>query len=663
MKKSTQRKICQASQPAVGVHSNNGSPVHHFRNEEGFRHFFNHLADPMLLLDETTHRFADANQAALRLLEVSSLEQLQLLEPGDVSPEYQPDGRSSAERAKEIFAQMRDMNTRRFDWVHRSFSGKEFPVEVLLTPLEIGGRQMIAVLWRDISSRLEYRAAAEIRLAALEAAANAIVITDAQGVIIWTNEAFTRLTGYLPEDAHGLTPRMLKSGAQDARLYADMWGTISQGKVWSGELVNRRKDGTLYHEEMTITPLRIRPEGPISHYIAVKNDTTERRRLQQQYLRAQRSETLGTLAGGIAHDLNNILLPVTLAADMLKLRHADPEDQRMLDTISTCARRGADMVRQIVGYARGVEGRRVEVQVRHLMREVEKMIRETFPRGISIDVRIPSRLRVIEADHTQIQQVLMNLCINARDAMPSGGRLGLSARDVEVDPALSAQYPGARTGPYLLLEVEDNGEGIRPEIVERIFDPFFTTKEVGKGTGLGLSTVQSIVRSHQGFVTVDSAPGRGTRFSVYLPALREQHEETRDKPEPVMNRGHGELILLVDDETAVCDIVRSILEEHGYRCLVAHDGAEALALYASHRFEIAAVITDLMMPVMDGSQMIQVLRRMNPVVRVICTSGKAGDRHTGPDQAAGGRFLAKPFDAASLLRELRELLRDAPAQA
>jgi len=626
-----------------------------------FRQLFTHLPNPMLIQDMQSKRFTDANEAALRMLEMPDMSSLVQRQPEEISPDYQPDGSRSRDKVAGIIELALERGWNRFEWTHRTLTGKDFPVEVVLVPLKIDGRLFLAAIWHDIAQGVQHRMEALVRLAALDAAANAVVITDTHGRILWTNEAFTRITGYSREEAQGQNPRLLKSGRQDAVFYKNLWETVRAGRVWQGEIFNRKKDGSLYEEEMTITPVAAQPGGPVTHYISVKTEITEKKRLQDQLLRSQRSESLGTLAGGIAHDLNNILLPITLATDVLKAKQTESDALSLLDTISTCTKRAADMVRQVLSYARGVEGRRVEVQLRHLVREMEKIIKETFPRNISIAVHLPARFPLVEGDPTQIQQVLMNLCINARDAMPTGGTITLAVRSLFVDESLAVQHNKGRSGDFVLIEVEDSGEGIKPDIMDRLFEPFFTTKELGKGTGLGLSTVQSIVHSHHGFLAVSSRLHHGSRFQVYLPSLAFTAQEQMPVEENAPPRGQGELVMVVDDEKEFCHIARQILESHGYRCLVAHDGAEAVSLYASHRFEIKLVLTDVMMPLMDGSQMIQVIKRINPEVRIISSSGHAPEERLVAVASACSHFLPKPYESGKLLRKIREVLDDADA--
>ena len=336
------------------------------------------------------------------------------------------------------------------------------------------------------------------------------------------------------------------------------------------------------------------------------------------------------------------------------------EEERLaiLGTIESSARRGADMVGQVLSFARGVSGRQIEIQARHLVRDIVKIVNETFSKDIRVETSLPHDLWTLVGDPTQLHQVLLNLCINARDAMPRGGTLSLSAENKLLDAHYAGLEANARPGPHVMLQIEDSGTGIPPEILDKIFDPFFTTKEPGKGTGLGLSTSLAIVKSHGGFIRVYSEPGRGTRFRIYLPATdRQSAAEAVAAPE--LPRGHGELVLVVDDEASVRQITRQTLEAFGYRVLLASDGAEAVAIYAAERERVAVVLTDMMMPVMDGPATIQVLLRMNPKVRIIAASGLNANGRVAKAANAGARhFLPKPYTAEALLTALRNVLRE-----
>lgn len=399
--------------------------------------------------------------------------------------------------------------------------------------------------------------------------------------------------------------------------------------------------------------------GKIIRLQGAFQDVTERKRLEEQFLRAQRMESIGTLAGGIAHDLNNVLAPILMSIQLLKMDELDPERLNLLTTLETNAMRGADMVRQVLSFARGVEGRRYEVQIKHLLREIKKIADETFPRNIQARLNLPPKLRTVSGDPTQLHQVLLNLCINARDAMPNGGTLTLSVENVQLDAHYAGLSPDAREGRYIVIHVEDTGTGMAPEIVGKIFDPFFTTKQVGKGTGLGLSTSLAIIKSHGGFIRVYSELAKGSKFSVFLPTHEKSASDTEHLVRPDLPRGNSELVLVVDDEASVREITRRTLETFGYRVILAADGAEAVAAYANRRDEIAVVLTDMMMPVMGGQATIQVLKKMNPTVRIIAASGL--NVNGQPDMAEQDdikHILPKPFSAEVLLKALHQVLHE-----
>jgi PAS domain S-box-containing protein len=404
---------------------------------------------------------------------------------------------------------------------------------------------------------------------------------------------------------------------------------------------------------------RYRPDGSIDAIQGAMQDITEQKTLELQFLRSQRLESVGILAGGIAHDLNNVLAPILMSIDLLRMDETDPERLAILAGVESSAQRGADMVRQVLTFARGAEGRRISVQVRHIVREVEKIVRDTFPKNIMLRTDVPGELWPVTGDPTQLHQVMVNLAVNARDAMPCGGTLSVALREVMVTEQEAALESRAKPGAYVVLEVADTGTGIPAQVMERIFDPFFTTKETGKGTGLGLSTSASIVKSHDGFMAVESTVGKGSTFRVFLPADTEAITGPRDAIAPTAKRGLGELILVVDDEPAVRVITKRALERLGYRVLTAGDGAEAISQFAAHRDEVALVITDMMMPVMDGSTLIEMLVRMEHSVRIVAVSGVVSalrevEEQAGRDNVRG--FLQKPYSTDILLASIREAL-------
>jgi PAS domain S-box-containing protein len=490
----------------------------------------------------------------------------------------------------------------------------------------------------------------------LDKAQDAIVVRDLSHRITYWNKSAERLYGWTAAEVLGTVARDLQS---DTTVFDEAMRKVLDHGDWVGELVQVRRDGRGIIVESRWTLVKDEA-GRAAAVLVINTDITERTKLEHQFLRAQRLESIGTLAGGIAHDLNNVLTPIMVSIGMLSDGEDDQTRLDILATLETSARRGADMVQQVLSFARGVEGRRVRVQVADVLRDVERIVNDTFLKNIDARTCIPEDLWTVSGDPIQLHQVLLNLCVNARDAMPDGGSLTLSAENVTLDEAFAGANIDAKPGPHVMLRVQDSGTGIPHDIVDRIFEPFFTTKDVSKGTGLGLSTSLAIVKSHGGFIRVDSAPGKGATFSVYLPAQAALPPDLARPAAVELPRGHGELILVVDDEAPVRLVTRRMLETFGYRVALASDGAEAVALYAKQKDEIAAVITDMMMPVMDGLATIRALRSMRPDVRIIAASGLHGrgsDPDMGPN-ASVRHFLPKPYTAETLLTALRRVLSE-----
>jgi PAS domain S-box-containing protein len=473
---------------------------------------------------------------------------------------------------------------------------------------------------------------------------------------VWWNAAVSELFGYERSavgDSFEWWSERLHPEDQ-ARVLAEFQAVLAgPGQYWSGEYRLRRADGS-YATVIDRAFVLRDGAGVAQRALGSLIDVSEKRRLQEQFLRTQRMESIGTLAGGIAHDLNNMLSPILMAAQMLKTRLADERGLRLVQAIETTAQRGADVVQQILAFARGAEMEQVPLQPKHVMRELERMIRQTFPRSLEIRVELQPELWSVLANATQLHQVLLNLCVNARDAMPDGGVLTLSAENALLDAAFAAMHEGARPGPHVVLSVSDTGTGIPEALRGRIFEPFFTTKDAAKGTGLGLPTCATIAKSHGGFISVSSEVRKGTSFKLYLPALAGDVPRTAAEERSDVVSGSGETVLVVDDEAVLREITRETLETNGYKVVTAADGAEAVAAYAKARGQIQAVITDMAMPIMDGAATIHALRRIDPAVRILATSGMAqGGQETADAPQA---FLQKPFTAESLLRALRELL-------
>ena len=490
-----------------------------------------------------------------------------------------------------------------------------------------------------------------------DAANDAIFVHDIEtGEIIDANQKMREMYGYSVDEV-----RRLKIGdlsvneppyTQEEALRYIKKATEGEPQLFQWRAKDRA--GRLFWVEVSLKSALIRGKDRL---LAVVRDITERKRLEAQFLRAQRIESLGTLAGGIAHDINNVLSPILMVIRILQMKFPDQDSQDLLKILQTNAERGGNMVKQILIFARGVEGDRMFLEPEPLIKEIAKVVAETLPKSIEVRSVIPESLWPVNADPTQLHQVLMNLFINARDAMPHGGTISIEANNKCVDENYALMNLDAKPGRYVCIAVVDSGTGIPDEIIDRIFEPFFTTKEQGKGTGLGLSTVLMLVKSHGGFIDVYSETGKGTEFSIYLPAAESTATRQADELISYMPTGHDELILVVDDEQAIREITKRTLEAYGYRVLTAEDGAEAVALFAQNKDDIRAVLMDMMMPYMDGQSSIRAIQRLNPETKIIVSSGLKADRKAIEHTSGGVKvFLAKPYTADKLLKTLAEIL-------
>ncbi|MCU1389186.1 MAG: hybrid sensor histidine kinase/response regulator [Ilumatobacteraceae bacterium] len=524
------------------------------------------------------------------------------------------------------------------------------PLRVLGTCQDVTERRQAEEALRE--SETLYRNTAAQLTTVLANSLDVICSFDSDDRMVLMNVASERAFGYSPGALLGTSylDAVVPEDRERTRLL--FLAAKAGAPVRSFENRCYRRDGTIVHLQWNV---QWSEEEQIM--FCVGRDITDAKQLEVQFLRAQRMESIGTMAGGIAHDLNNVLSPIILSIDLLKLGEADERKMDILTIVEASAQRGADMVKQLLSVAREVDLDHVEVRVGDLLCEVKKIADETFSKTIDVRLDVDGDLWVVEGDPTQLHQVLLNLCVNARDAMPNGGTLKLSAHNVALNDRDAQAFIDAVAGPYVVVTVEDNGTGMTANVLDRAFEPFFTTKGVGKGTGLGLSASQAIVRRHGGYVRASSELGVGTSFAVYLPADPELASRPPDEARDDLLRGGGELILVVDDDEAVSQITRQILETFGYRTLSAVDGLEAVALHAAHGDEIAVVITDMMMPNMDGLTLIAALMRSDPDVKIIAASGLnaneivAAARHLGV-----ALFIAKPFTAELLLNSLHSVL-------
>lgn len=474
---------------------------------------------------------------------------------------------------------------------------------------------------------------------------------------LYWNKAAESLFGYASEEVLGrnMLDFLFSSQARKQIGQCDLAKFARTGEPPSTqELCLKRKDGTLVTVISSLAAVETADGGV--EFFAFDIDITERKRLEAQILRNQRMESIGTLASGVAHDLNNILAPIILSIDMLRNETDASVRQGLIDTIETCAQRGAHVVNQVITFARGAKGEKATIQPRHLILEMEKIVRETFPGGITVASHLPGDLWPVKANATQIHQVLLNLSINARDAMPKGGTLTFAARNETVGSGDAALIADARPGCYAVIEISDTGAGIAPEIIGKIFDPFFTTKDVGKGTGLGLSTVLGIIRGHDGFIAVTSEKGRGSTFRIFLPADLKTAASPVERPAE-RRRGAGETILLVDDDLPVCRIVGSVLRTHGYKVIQVTDALEALSIFKERQGEIDLLLTDMSMPGMDGAELIREIQAIAPKLKIIVSSGHASEESREKLGRVGVQtILSKPYDTEKLLADIARVL-------
>jgi PAS domain S-box-containing protein len=512
------------------------------------------------------------------------------------------------------------------------------------------------VVSRDVTKRKRAEEQIREQAALLDKAQDAICVTDMSQRILYWNKSAEVLYGWPAADALGKNANELLFKDDATRPMEALKSLISR-REWKGELrqVTRNGKDIIVESRWTLVP---DSQGKPKSILVVNTDITEKKRLETQFFRSQRLENIGMLASGIAHDLNNVLAPIMMGVPMLRESLADDASLNILETLERSAKRGADLVSQILSFARGAEGETRQIQLKHLIVDIERLVRETFPKSIHFKKDMPADLWVLQGNATQLHQVLLNLCVNARDAMPAGGTLSVVAQNQRLTREELRGRPDSKPGPYVVITVADTGTGIAPEVLDRIFEPFFTTKEPGKGTGLGLATVQGIVKNHHGFIEVQSEIGKGTQFRIHLPAQERKTSPGADETQPALPPGNGELVLVVDDEAAIRQIARATLESYGYRVITANDGAEAVALYEQKQAEIKAVVLDSMMPLMDGAATARALRDIAPNVRIVGVSGGArGDQAPG-DPNIIRVFLTKPYTASQLLVALRTVLTE-----
>jgi len=492
---------------------------------------------------------------------------------------------------------------------------------------------------------------------AVEQAAEAILMTDPEGTISYVNPAFERVTGYTRAEVIGLNPRILKSGKHDQPFYETLWSTLRRGDVWSGRVVNRRKDGTLYEAEAVISPVRDLA-ARIVNYVAVQRDVTRESQLEEQVRQSQKIEAVGRLAGGVAHDFNNLLTIIGGYCDLLldRLGAEDPS-RGHIGEIKKAADRATSLTRQLLAFSRRQVLAPQVLDLNTVVANIHKMLRRLIGEDVDLILAPAQGLGRVKVDPGQIEQVLLNLAVNARDAMPHGGKIVIETGNVELDDSYAGGHFTLNAGSYVMLAVSDTGCGMDAETQSHIFEPFFTTKEQGKGTGLGLAMVYGIVKQSEGYIWVYSEPGRGTTFKIYLPRVDESPAPSKLVKVPGEQAGGAETILLVEDESSVRLLVRGVLETAGYTVLEARNGEDALVISNAHREHIHLLVTDVVMPKMSGPELAQQMAPLRREMKVLFMSGYADDaivQHGVLDSNAG--FLQKPFTPDVLVRKVREIL-------
>lgn len=624
------------------------------QSEERYRAILDNIADGYFEVD-LRGSYTFFNNAICRIVG-SSREEMEGLNYREVTDE---------ETARKIFtAYNRIYRTgepiRSLRYWRRSLQGVERYVDSSVSLIRdaegnpVGFRGIV----RDITEQKRAETERERLTAAIEQSGEGILITDPDGTIQYVNQAFEKMTGYSRKELIGNNPRILKSGEQDASFYRQMWEAIASGNTWQGRIINRRKDGSRFTDDTTISPVKD-AAGNIVNYVAAKRDITEKLKLEQEYRQAQKMESVGRLAGGVAHDFNN-MLSVILGYAELAMEQVRPEDPLYanLKEILRAGRRSADIVRKLLAFARK---QTVEPQVLDLNETVDgmlRMLRRLIGEGIELAWLPEPGLWQVKMDPTQVDQILANLCINARDAIGDVGKITIKTANRHLGEAFCRAEADLVPGQYVMLQISDNGCGMDPGIQARIFEPFFTTKALGKGTGLGLATVYGIVKQNNGEILVRSKPGHGAVFEIYLPRHTGIAGPGPAEDEGEARTGEHETILLVEDEPTIMEMAQTMLQNAGYRVLSAVTPSEAIETARIHHDRIHLLITDVIMPEMNGRELAKRLLALYPGLRLLFISGYTDNviaRQGVLEQ--GAHFLPKPFSRKDLIAKVREALK------
>jgi PAS domain S-box-containing protein len=621
-------------------------------SEKRYRRLFESAKDGILILDAETGTVVDVNPFLLKLLGYSYDAFLgqYIWELGvfkDIAS------------SKEAFKALQDNEYIRYDDLPlESCDGLPIAVEFVSNVYLVDQRKVIQCNIRDIRARKQAEAERNQLISAVEQVGEAIIMTDAQGIIQFVNPAFERTTGYLRTEVVGKNTRIFRSGEHDEALYRNLWDTISGGLTWKGHLVGTRKDGTLFTEDTTISPV-FDVSGCIVNYVAVKRDITEHLKLVGQLQQAQKMEAVGQLAGGVAHDFNNMLTVIIGYSDLAMMK-VDPTQplHAYLKEIQKAAACSTDITRQLLAFARKQTINPVILDLNSNVENMLTMLRRLIGENVELVWLPGTDLCPVKMDPVQVGQILTNLCVNARDAISDVGKVTIETGSVCLDEIYCRHNVGLVAGEYALLAVSDNGCGMDPKNLAQIFEPFFTTKVLGQGTGLGLSTVYGIVKQNDGFINVYSEPGNGTTFKIYLP-LHAEHACVANEPEKAEGivQSCGETVLLVEDQPQLLAMAEMMLDKLGYSVLAAGMPGEAIRLVEGHAKEIDLLLTDVVMPEMNGRELAELLKTNYPCMKILFMSG-----YTASVIANRGvlgeniNFIQKPFSLKELSVKVREVL-------
>jgi len=618
-------------------------------SEAQYRLLFENHPKPMWIFDPETLGFLAVNQAAIAHYGYSQSEFLAMTLL-DIRP---PDDIPAFEQHIEQYRSQSFIYCG--EWRHCKRDGSIIDVEITSTRITWEGKPADFVMVRDISALKQTQQKMREQAALINIVTDAIFVQDLANKILFWSKGAECLYGWTETESCGKKTHQLFHTESQPQIQASLQATIETGS-WNGEFKQTTKTGKEIIVESRWTLVRDESGQPKS-ILVVNTDITNKKQMERHLYHTQRLENLGILASGIAHDLNNIFAPIMMISQLIpsRLPNLDARTKELCKTLENSSQRGSNLVQQILSFARSSEEKHIVLQVSHLLREVVQIIKQTFPKSIEINTEIPTTntLEIVKADPTQLHQVFMNLVVNARDAMPNGGILKISAENRLIDPTYAGMCVDVNPGRYIVVTISDTGVGISPDILKHIFEPFFTTKKPGQGTGLGLSTVLGIVKNHGGFVEVKSTLAKGSQFQVYLPIAQETTTELLIEEE--LPLGNGELILIVEDEAFIQQTTKLSLENNNYKTIIANDGIEALNLYPNHKAEISAVLLDMMMPNIDGLITTRILCSINPEIKIIATSGLSTHRQKLLEAGAKA-FLAKPYTTKDLLQSLSQVI-------